>query len=270
MKWTRIFLGALLALGLLAGCGGSSDPVVIGGCVTDAECDDGDFCTTGRCVAGTCIQFPTCDDGNPCTTNECRFVPGQGYSCLHTCSAAGPADPCCNDAACADKPVCVGETYEFRLTGLSQAPPACILPFGVPALILELVKNTQYNVTLPSAGSEFTEVDIDLPIPVIGPITVTARKVAGELVFDPVDIEPIDLSDFLPADIIDLLNLNCLVGGTAEGLTNGFGEDELDVTITLSNLSKTEGSGAGECGLNEPGPACVLQALSEGTVLPPR
>jgi hypothetical protein len=127
----------------------------------------------------------------------------------------------------------------------------------VPDLILELLEDAQYNVKLPSAAGEFTEVEIVLPVPFIGPITVTAARDGAELVFDPVTLDGIDLSDF------GLPGVACLVGGTAAGSTNGFGNDELQVTITVSDMSVTP-SGGGTCDLPRPGPTCGLEVISDG------
>jgi hypothetical protein len=46
-------------------------------CCTDAQCDDGNPCTTDRCQQGACVHEPVTpgtlctDDGNPCTANFC-------------------------------------------------------------------------------------------------------------------------------------------------------------------------------------------------------
>jgi hypothetical protein len=42
-------------------------------CVSDADCDDGRFCTTESCVSGACVVLPDipCDDGDPATFDVC-------------------------------------------------------------------------------------------------------------------------------------------------------------------------------------------------------
>lgn len=41
-------------------------------CSTDADCADGNFCTTNeQCIAGVCVVTPVhCDDGNGCTIGD--------------------------------------------------------------------------------------------------------------------------------------------------------------------------------------------------------
>jgi hypothetical protein len=265
MKSKVLFLGSVLMIALLAGCGGSSDTQLPGeSCLSNADCDDGDFCSgIEQCVQGTCYQTPRCDDGNPCTTDVCVEVPVQ--TCKSSCAATGPSDSCCGNAACSDAPMCIGETYAFQVTELTQESPPCPFAPAVLDAILILLGETSYNVQLPPPDSVFTTVEIELPIPILGPLTVTATKVGGELVFAPVDISGIDLGlyDF------PVPGLNCLVGGTASGSTEGFGQDSVQVTIQVTNMSVTEGSGEGTCSLTVPSPSCTLQAVSEGTRLEP-
>jgi hypothetical protein len=51
-----------------------------GCCSSDAQCDDGNPCTTSYCDGGVCDNAPTsgeaCDDGNECTYND-TCVDGQ-------------------------------------------------------------------------------------------------------------------------------------------------------------------------------------------------
>jgi hypothetical protein len=70
-------------------------------CATDADCDDGRFCTgaescrAGVCVAGTPVA---CDDGDVCTADACDE---SLQACTHTAGALVCADPGpCADAAC--------------------------------------------------------------------------------------------------------------------------------------------------------------------------
>jgi hypothetical protein len=61
------------------------------GCISAADCDDGDVCTEDTCTTdGSCRHVgASCDDGDPCTLDSC--IPAQG--CVHTrqcpvCTAA--------------------------------------------------------------------------------------------------------------------------------------------------------------------------------------
>ena len=70
-----------------------------GGCTSDAQCNDGDFCNgvetcnlgTGQCVAGT---PPNCDDGVSCTVDSCNEATD---SCDNT-----PTDSLCDDGVFCD------------------------------------------------------------------------------------------------------------------------------------------------------------------------
>ena len=54
---------------------------------TRMVCNDGDLCTTDACVQGTCVATPlACDDGASCTTDRC--VAG---TCLHDLVADSPS-----------------------------------------------------------------------------------------------------------------------------------------------------------------------------------
>jgi len=261
MKSSRMFLGIFLATALLAGCGDGGDSPSTGDrCVVDADCDDGDFCSgIERCLSGVCFQIPRCDDGNACTTDVCvdTFTV---QTCRNTCNASGPSDPCCGDASCAQDPACVGQTYAFQVTDLEQASPPCPFTGAQIDLILGLLATTQYNVKLPLPESAFTTVDILLPIPVIGGVTFTASRQGAELIFAPQTLEDIDLGS------LGVPGFDCRVGGTATGSTTGFGNDNVQVTIFISAMSVTAGSGG--CSLTEPGPACTLEVVSEGTIFP--
>jgi hypothetical protein len=79
----------------------------IAGCVTDcgtdADCEDGQACTTDACAGGTCVYTPiACDDADACTADYCD--PGKG-----ACEAAPIAacDGCQVDADCGASTLCV-------------------------------------------------------------------------------------------------------------------------------------------------------------------
>ncbi|MEE9268703.1 MAG: hypothetical protein V3V49_00420, partial [Candidatus Krumholzibacteria bacterium] len=138
---------------LLAASGGwraVTVAIVPGGCSIDADCDDGNGCTSDICNAGTCENNSineglACDDGDAClvgetcqtgictggTTPDCS---GTGDQCNadNTCDPAGAEGNCdtpggaINEGlACDDLDACnIGETCQ---TGLCTggAPPDC-------------------------------------------------------------------------------------------------------------------------------------------------
>ncbi len=117
----EVWSAALLALSALNACGGGDEgpppesDAGMGGCMADTDCDDGNACTTDRCVGGACLNLETpagsacslpdgsdgvcdgagnctgctddaqCDDGNPCTDDACNA----SGACEHTDTAAG-------------------------------------------------------------------------------------------------------------------------------------------------------------------------------------
>jgi len=79
-----------IALSTALGCGSRSglnegnagaplgDGGVITACLGDLDCEKSTLCAPVRCVAGACVAAPkvSCDDGDPCTSDRC--VPGTG------------------------------------------------------------------------------------------------------------------------------------------------------------------------------------------------
>ncbi len=88
-------------------------------CTVDADCDDGDAATDGRCVAAACVYEPidcddhdgcttdtplpdgtcaheACDDGNPCTDAVCVGA-GAGAQCAYKPTSCDDGDPCTID-----------------------------------------------------------------------------------------------------------------------------------------------------------------------------
>jgi hypothetical protein len=72
---TRTYLGSGVLGGpeTVVGSGGFADwqrDALLEACVSDAECEDGNLCTTNLCSGGACTTVnnaESCDDGNPCT-----------------------------------------------------------------------------------------------------------------------------------------------------------------------------------------------------------
>jgi len=101
----------------------------IGGCRTNAECDDGRWCNgQERCVSGMCAAGTpvNCNDGNACTEDLCDDSLDR---CVASCSAAGPASACCGNAACAEEAVCNAECEDADRDGYGRlASIACRFP----------------------------------------------------------------------------------------------------------------------------------------------
>jgi len=75
----------------------------------NADCDDGDLCTTGDvCVQGVCGGTPyTCDDGLACTeglcngSGGCNFIPREGWCLINgACHLSGDLNPLNDCEAC--------------------------------------------------------------------------------------------------------------------------------------------------------------------------
>ena len=258
MKSAMSALRIAISICLLIGCGGG------GGdgndsCTAGEACDDGKFCNgLETCDNGTCRSgTPPCDDDNACTDDICAEASDH---CRSECNAAGPEDQCCDNPQCAEAYTCVGITYLMRVTGLSQDPPSCVIPQELLDLILPIITTTAYPVLFPPEAAYPTDIELNLGF--LGPVSIPARLVDHEAVFDPYLIPGVDLGRFL------LPGLNCLVGGTASGGTNGLGNNTMEMTINVWAMSATTGSGSGVCLLPDPDPACTLQVDVEGVVPP--
>jgi hypothetical protein len=70
---------------------------VVAVCFADAECDDGDACTTDACVDHRCshVAANDCDDHDACTANVCN--PSTG-ACEHPPIVCDDGNPCTDDA----------------------------------------------------------------------------------------------------------------------------------------------------------------------------
>lgn len=70
-------------------------------CLSNADCNDGDACTTDTCSNNECSSTPVvCDDGNPCTDDACNSATG----CVHT----NNTNPCDDGLACTSNDACSG------------------------------------------------------------------------------------------------------------------------------------------------------------------
>jgi len=266
MKLTALFLTVGISICLLAGCGGSDGGNGGNGtpaepCETNEDCNDPEFCNgVETCVDGTCqAGTPPCDDGNACTDDECVEF---GQRCKSTCNATGHTDACCSDTQCQDEVVCAGTPYDLNVTDLvqelNQEPSSCLISQAILNLVMPTITATVYAVTFPPKEAYPTTVDLEIPFP--GTISVDARLEGDELVFDPVTIEVIDLSE---DSFLRNLGLHCLVGGTADGSTDQFEEDLMTLNLNIYGISVSD-STTGECPLEQPDPACTLIVTSEG------
>lgn len=81
-------------------------------CTSDADCEDGDACTTDACLDGLCVskdKGPSCCTSSadcepgPCQTASCEVLPGRPYG---TCIAAQIPGCCSGVAGCNDGDPC--------------------------------------------------------------------------------------------------------------------------------------------------------------------
>jgi hypothetical protein len=237
MKPTTIFLALLLALGLLIGCGGNGDNGGINGNGNGKQL--GEACTADEECAGH-------DD--PCEPLACLGPPMDKH-CLQDCLAQGPDDPCCSEPFCNTRDICIDTmTYEVSITEVSQQPEECFVDQDILNALLLL---PPYPITLPIASAYPT--DIKLPVSSPGLSTAPAELVNGELVIGPVT-----------ADFIQLTVPNCTIGGTASGSTSGFDTDSIQITIEVTEIEVSEGTGQGSCTLETPEDPCTIRLVSEG------
>ncbi len=84
---------------VLTPCGGAA-------CTADADCDDGDACTTDSCDTagqGLCFHLPVvCDDSDPCTVDTCDSASGCVFASTGACDDGNPCtvDTCDPVAGC--------------------------------------------------------------------------------------------------------------------------------------------------------------------------
>jgi len=269
MKGLGLALAIVGSIFLLAGCGGGNgadggDGDIL--CATQADCDDGRFCTgTERCVNGVCrAGEPPCSDGNPCTEDICvEFV----QTCRAACAATGLTDPCCDDPECLDSDNCPfsGGTFLFQVTALSQQPANCVISQGFLDLLLPLLTGANYPVIFPPEASYPTSIDLNLPFLNAVAVPATFDNAGREIDLGPVLSQGIDLGGF------NIANWNCLVGGTAEGRTSGLSQLTVPLNVSVTQMSVGMGSGEGNCLLllTPPAPNCSLSVSLEGNKVSP-
>lgn len=91
-------------------------------CASNAECDDGNVCTTDECIAGACSNVAmTCDDGDACTDDTCDPTAG--------CTSA--------PTSCDDANACTVDSCD-PMTGCAHVPMgvmggSCAAPIDVSA-----------------------------------------------------------------------------------------------------------------------------------------
>jgi hypothetical protein len=105
-------------------------------CKFDADCDDGDACTTNACVAqgitASCVFTEIdCDDGDPCTLDGCGASTGCVYAdAPNAAGCGGPIpDTCGSNAQCDDGDAC---TDDACVDGACVTTPSGALDCGPP------------------------------------------------------------------------------------------------------------------------------------------
>jgi len=190
--------------------------------------------------------------------------------CVYIENEMGPVKGQKCRAVRVEKPITTftGGTYEVRITGLNQSPSACILPDILLGPVNEMLAPLTFEVETYDAGIYPTSIDLLLPDP-IGIMSVTARldEANNDLAFDPLT-HTIDFGQLsLP---IPIEGANCLIQGTAQGAIDGQTRpDDLDGHIGVSQIEVTTGSGAGDCALSTPDPACTLFISIDGDPVGP-
>jgi subtilisin family serine protease len=108
-------------------------------CAADADCNDGDPCTTDRCEAGRCAAPGSCDDGNPCNGVE---------TCQPEAGGCVPGVQVADGTPCPDGTLCNGD--ETCLGGLCTA--------GTPLVCADGDTCTQ-DVCTPEGGCQFVALE---------------------------------------------------------------------------------------------------------------
>ena len=130
-------------------------------CEVDADCDEGDPCSSSVCVAQVCQRTRTvCPDGDPCTIDACV----QG-ACTHVALQ-------CDDGASCTTDSCVGGTCQHDLSAEPAAVQAKIgtflsilerAPCSVDTPQLKLVR--RLGKKLRRANTKIGQADVALAIP---------------------------------------------------------------------------------------------------------
>jgi subtilisin-like proprotein convertase family protein len=79
-------------------------------CTSDAECDDGNPCTTQTCnIAQQKCEFSTvsCNDNNSCTEDSCKILTATTYECVHDQIQTCQGSACQKHADCGYDDVCL-------------------------------------------------------------------------------------------------------------------------------------------------------------------
>lgn len=96
-------------------------------CATVGECDDGDLCTSDKCLpSGFCENLPVdCDDGNECTEDTC----GSAIGCVNTNKATGTLCRVFNPCAISR---CIQNNGSFSCIFISSDEPGTACDDGEP------------------------------------------------------------------------------------------------------------------------------------------
>ena len=231
-------------------------------CVSSGDpcADDGAFCNgTESCDENgdRCVSSgdPCAPDGNGCTDDVCNEI---DELCEYPCTAGEESDPCCEDAACQDEPVCSGDTFPggsflFAITGMGQEPASCLIAQATLDFLVGLLSAVFSPVDLPAEGPD--PFWVELPVPFLGSFNLLGSFEGNQIVFEPVEIDGVDLG---AVPFAGTFGLNCSITGQAEGEITGLGNETLYGEVRVSQIVVGPGGGTGGCILVQPAPTCTL------------
>ncbi len=99
---------------------------------TPINCNDGNACTTDSCSGGACFNDPiTCNDGNACTTDSCNSSSGCVFTPINCDDGSLCTTDSCSNGVCSNTPIncndgdpCTSDSCNPS-TGCVNTPPAC-------------------------------------------------------------------------------------------------------------------------------------------------
>ncbi len=111
------------------------------GCQVDAQCNDGNSCTTDYCKGGTCLNIAIpncgqtgcssdaqCDDGIKCSIDKCQFDPTGMGTCTHSGDLSQKGiccDPFMNSITCYDGNPCTADSCGMNFQCQYLPMPGC-------------------------------------------------------------------------------------------------------------------------------------------------